>query len=48
MGTVVETYSNLKVIATTLLTVMSATVTLWGSLCWMNGKINEAIMRENL
>ena len=44
----VDTYSNFKVIATTLRTVKSATVNSWGALCWMDGKIYEAVMREDL
>jgi 2-dehydro-3-deoxygluconokinase len=44
----VGTYSNFKVIATTLRTVKSATINSWGALCWMDGKISESVMRGNL
>lgn len=44
----VDTYPNFKVIATTLRTVKSATVNSWGALCWMDGKIYETTMRNDM
>jgi 2-dehydro-3-deoxygluconokinase len=41
-------YPNLKVIATTLRTVKSATINSWGAICYSGGKFYEATMRENL
>ncbi len=41
-------FPNFQVIATTLRTAKSATVNDWGALCWHEGKIHEATMRENL
>ena len=45
---VVGAYSNFKVIATTLRTVKTAAVNDWGAICWADGEIHEATMRENL
>ena len=45
---VTEEYPNFGIIATTLRTVKTATVNDWGAICWHNGKIYEAEMRENL
>jgi 2-dehydro-3-deoxygluconokinase len=41
-------YPNLKVIATTLRTVKSATINSWGAICWAGGKFFEAPLRENV
>ena len=41
-------YPNLKVIATTLRTVKTATVNSWGAICWAGDKFYEAPLRENL
>jgi len=41
-------YPNLKVIATTLRTVKTATVNSWGAICWARDKFYEAPLRENL
>jgi 2-dehydro-3-deoxygluconokinase len=41
-------YPNLKVIATTLRTVRSASINSWGAICWAGGKFYEAPLRENL
>jgi 2-dehydro-3-deoxygluconokinase len=45
---VIHKYPNLKVIATTLRTVKSATVNSWGAICWAGGRFYEAPFRENL
>ncbi len=45
---VTEEYPNFGIIATTLRTVKTATVNDWGAICWHDGKIYEAEMRENL
>lgn len=45
---VVERYPNIKVIATTLRTVVTATVNDWGAICWENGAYFEAPMRKGL
>ena len=37
-----ETYPNLKVVATTLRTVKTATVNDWSALCWADGKIYKS------
>ena len=44
----VAEYPNFKVIATTLRTVKSAGINDWGAICWADGNIHEAAMRENL
>ena len=41
-------YPNLKVIATTLRTVKTATINSWGAICWAGGKFYEVPLRENL
>lgn len=41
-------YPGLKVVATTLRTVKTATINNWGAICWANGNLYEATMRENL
>lgn len=43
-----EAYPNFKVIATTLRTVVTATVNSWGAVCWAAGEFHEATHRENL
>jgi len=45
---VVKDYPNIKVLATTLRTVKSATVNDWGAICWMERKFYEAIYRQDL
>ena len=42
IGAVVAEYPDLKVIATTLRTVSSATVNDWGAVCWGAGRFFEA------
>ena len=44
----VETFPNFKATGTTLRTVKSAGINDWGAICWANGQIYEASMRENL
>ena len=44
----VETFPNFKATGTTLRTVKSAGINDWGAICWANGQIYEATMRENL
>jgi 2-dehydro-3-deoxygluconokinase len=44
----VTTYSNLKVVATTLRTVHSATLNDWGAICWCGGEFYEAPTRPAL
>jgi 2-dehydro-3-deoxygluconokinase len=44
----VESFPNFKATGTTLRTVKTAGINDWGALCWANGKIYEASMRENL
>lgn len=44
----VKTFPNLKVIATTLRTVRTATRNDWGAICWAAGKFHEAPDREGL
>jgi 2-dehydro-3-deoxygluconokinase len=41
-------YPELKVVATSLRTVRSATVNDWGGLCWAGGRVVEAELREGL
>jgi len=43
-----QEYPNLKVIATTLRTVKSASINSWGAICWAGGKFYESPFRENL
>jgi 2-dehydro-3-deoxygluconokinase len=45
---VTKEFPNIKVVATTLRTVKSATVNDWGALCWADNKFYEAQHRENL
>jgi 2-dehydro-3-deoxygluconokinase len=45
---VVKEYPNFKAIATTLRTVKTANVNDWGAICWNDGTVYEAQMRENL
>lgn len=45
---VVKVYPNLKVVATTLRTVKTATVNDWSALCWSDGKIYKANQYDNL
>lgn len=45
---VVKVYPNLKVVATTLRTVKTATVNDWSALCWSDGKIYKADQYDNL
>ena len=45
---VVAEFPNLKVTATTLRTVKTATINDWGAICWAGGKFYEATPRENL
>jgi 2-dehydro-3-deoxygluconokinase len=45
---VVGTYPNLKVLATSLRVVRSATRNDWGALCWAEGKFHEATPRPDL
>lgn len=42
------TYPNLKVIATTLRTVRTATINDWGAICWSKGKIYHSREYNNL
>jgi 2-dehydro-3-deoxygluconokinase len=44
----VETFPNFKATGTTLRTVKSAGINDWGAICWANGQIYEATMRESL
>src|SRR5207247_567248 len=44
----VKAYPNLKVIATTLRAVKSATRNDWGAICWAGGQFYQAPNRENL
>jgi 2-dehydro-3-deoxygluconokinase len=44
----VKTYSNLKVAATTLRTVKSASRNDWGAVCWAAGQFYRAPIREDL
>ncbi len=45
---VVKVYPNLRVVATTLRTVKTATVNDWSALCWSDGKIYKANQYDNL
>ena len=45
---VVEKYSGLKAVATTLRVVKTATLNNWGALCWADGRFFQAPVRENL
>lgn len=44
----VDTFSNFKVVATTLRAVKTATVNDWGAICWAGGEFYEAIHRPGL
>lgn len=44
----VETFPNFKATGTTLRTVKTAGINDWGAICWADGQIYEATMRENL
>ncbi|MGD8847312.1 MAG: sugar kinase [Desulfobacteraceae bacterium] len=44
----VKTYPNFKMTGTTLRTVKTAGINDWGAICWADGQIHEATMRENL
>jgi len=44
----VETFPNFKTTGTTLRTVKTAGINDWGAICWADGQIYEATMRENL
>ena len=44
----IKAYPNLKVVATTLRAVKSATRNDWGAICWADGKFYEAANREDL
>jgi 2-dehydro-3-deoxygluconokinase len=44
----VKAFPNLKVVATTLRAVKSATRNDWGAICWANGKFYEAPYRDDL
>jgi 2-dehydro-3-deoxygluconokinase len=46
--TAVRTYPNLKVVATTLRLVHSASRNDWGALCWANGQFFQATPHSNL
>jgi 2-dehydro-3-deoxygluconokinase len=48
IGKMVKTFPNLKVVATTLRTVKSATRNDWGAICWADGTFHEAPNREDL
>ncbi len=45
---VVNDYPNLRMTATTLRNVKSASVNDWGAICWANGEFYQAIQRDNL
>ena len=44
----VETYPNLKVVATTLRNARTASLNDWGAVCWADGKLYEAVRREDV
>ena len=44
----VEEFSNFKVVATTLRNAKSATINDWGAVCFCDGKLYQALTRENL
>jgi 2-dehydro-3-deoxygluconokinase len=43
-----EMYGNLKVVATTLRRVKTATLNDWGAICWADGKLYQAAERKDL
>jgi 2-dehydro-3-deoxygluconokinase len=45
---VVKTYPNLKVVATTLRGVKTATINDWGAVCWAGGEFHQAVDRPEL
>jgi 2-dehydro-3-deoxygluconokinase len=45
---VVTTYPNLRVVATTMRSVVSATVNDWGAIAWMDGSFHHATHRQRL
>ena len=45
---VIDEFPNLKIAATTLRTVKTATVNSWGAICWEKGEFYEATHREDL
>ena len=48
INNVVEKYPNLKMVATTLREVKTATVNDWGAICWAEGRIYNSKRYENL
>jgi 2-dehydro-3-deoxygluconokinase len=48
IGRTIEEFPNLRVAATTLRTVKSATVNDWSAICWADGKFFEATNRPDL
>jgi 2-dehydro-3-deoxygluconokinase len=48
IGKVTQEFPNLKVTATTLRAVKSATLNNWGAICWAGGKFYQATQRKNL
>ena len=44
----VSEFGNFKVVATTLRNAKTATINDWGAVCYMNGELYQAPMRENL
>ncbi len=44
----VSEYPNFQVVATTLRNARTATLNDWGAVCWHDGKLYEAALRENL
>ena len=44
----VKTYPNLKVVATTLRNARTASRNDWGAVCWADGKLYEAVRREDV
>lgn len=45
---VTESYKNIKVVATTLRAVKTATINSWGAICWADNRFYEAAQREDL
>ncbi|HOX55769.1 MAG TPA: sugar kinase [Candidatus Paceibacterota bacterium] len=48
IGDVVKAYPNLRVVATTLRAVKTATRNDWGAICWAGGEFHEAPNRQDL
>jgi 2-dehydro-3-deoxygluconokinase len=46
--TAVEAYPNFKVVATTLRNAKTASINDWGAVCWYDGELYQARLRENL